>query len=187
MSQTDDLFLVSRVILFDDRKAFDSLVRKYQGGIRRFFLHLTFGNTETSNDLSQETFIKAYLYLRSFKGSARFSTWLYRIAYNVFYDHKRSMHKELPLEMDGGKELGTHNYGISDQIHMNIDVMESLKVLKEEERIAIILFYLEDFHYDKISDIMKCPVGTIKTHLHRGKEKLATYFKKSGYERTSIG
>ncbi len=186
MSQTDDLFLVSRVILFDDRKAFDSLVRKYQAGIRRFFQHLTLGDTETSNDLSQETFIKAYLFLRSFRGSARFSTWLYRIAYNVFYDHKRPNHNQLQVETSAETASFLQHYSISERIHQKIDVMESLKVLKEEERIAIILFYLKDFHYDKISDIMKCPVGTIKTHLHRGKEKLAVYFKKSGYERAII-
>lgn len=186
MSQTDDLFLISRVILFDDRRAFDTLVRKYQGGIRRFFLHLTFGNKETSDDLSQETFIKAYLYLRSFKGSARFSTWLYRIAYNVFYDHQRSNRVSTPVDESTDKELMDHHYSIAEQIQQNIDIMESLKVLKEEERVAIVLFYLEDFHYDKISDIMKCPVGTIKTHLHRGKEKLAVYFKNSGYERSII-
>ena len=84
MSQINDIALVAQVVVFKNTRAFDTLVKKYQSPIRRFFLHQTLGDTELSDDLAQETFIKAYTNLASFKNLSSFSTWLYRIAYNIF-------------------------------------------------------------------------------------------------------
>ena len=84
MEQLSDIALVTQVLLTHNTRAFDKLVKKYQSPIRRFFLNQTCGDKELSDDLAQDTFIKAYTNLKSFKGSANFSTWLYRIAYNVF-------------------------------------------------------------------------------------------------------
>ena len=78
-----------------NRKAFNELVVRYQSPIRRFFLNQTLGNEALSDDLAQDTFVKAYLNITKFRGDASFSTWLYRIAYNVFYDSTRnSKHTE---------------------------------------------------------------------------------------------
>jgi RNA polymerase sigma-70 factor (ECF subfamily) len=90
MSKSEDLMLVARVNLSGDKTAFDLLTRKYQSSIRRFFLNLTMGDNPLSDDLAQETFIKAYLNLNGFQGLSGFSTWLFRIAYNVHYDYVRS-------------------------------------------------------------------------------------------------
>ena len=76
--------------MFHNKKAFDQLVRKYQSSVRRFFLNQTGGDQQLSDDLAQETFIKAYTHITNFKGISSFSTWLMRIAYNVFYDEIRS-------------------------------------------------------------------------------------------------
>ena len=84
MRQLDDLSLVAQVVAFHSAKAFEQLVRKYQSPVRRLFLHLTCGDSELSDDLAQDTFIKAYTGIASFKNLSDFSTWLYRIAYNVF-------------------------------------------------------------------------------------------------------
>ena len=85
-----DMTLVTQVVVLHNKRAFDQLVRKYQSQVRRFFLNQTCGDKELSDDLAQDTFIKAYTSLNSFKGTANFSTWLYRIAYNVFFDYIRS-------------------------------------------------------------------------------------------------
>ena len=85
MSKTEDMLWVSQVVISDDRRAFDKLVGKYQSPVRRFLLNLTMGDSMLSDDLAQETFIKAYLNIRSFQGISSFSTWLFRIAYNTFY------------------------------------------------------------------------------------------------------
>ena len=90
MSQINDISLVAQVVVLKNGRAFDELVKKYQSPIRRFFLNQTLGDSDLSDDLAQETFIKAYTNIASFKNLSNFSTWLYRIAYNVFYDYIRS-------------------------------------------------------------------------------------------------
>ena len=83
MSQLNDISLVAQVVVFRNTRAFDQLVKKYQSLVRRFFLNLTCGDNELSDDLAQDTFIKAYTNLASFKNLSNFSTWLYRIAFAV--------------------------------------------------------------------------------------------------------
>ena len=134
--------------------------------------------------MAQETFIKAYINLRSFKGAAGFSTWLYRIAYNVFYDFTRKTDRV--TSSDDMAEIAENEmlHHISENIHRKIDIFESLKILRVEEKTAVLLFYMEDLPHEKIAAIMNCPLGTVKSYLLRSKEKLATYFKNSGYERS---
>ena len=89
MVELNDIALVTQVAVFHNKRAFDQLVRKYQSPVRRFFLNQTLGDAQLSDDLAQETFIKAYLNITKFRGLSSFSTWLMRIAYNVFYDEMR--------------------------------------------------------------------------------------------------
>ena len=98
MSQLNDISLVAQVVVFKNTRAFDQLVQKYQSPVRRFFLHLTCGDSELSDDLAQDTFIKAYTNLASFRNLSSFSTWLYRIAYNIFYDYIRSRKETADLD-----------------------------------------------------------------------------------------
>jgi RNA polymerase sigma-70 factor (ECF subfamily) len=171
----NDAFLVSRAALLGDRKAFSQLVETYQSPIRRFLFNLTNGHEELSKDLAQDTFVKAWLNIGQFRAAAKFSTWLYRIAYNTFYDYARSKHanvgtlREMPVE--------TLNCASLPQNDFNIDFLQAIKTLKTDERTAMLLFYMEDQTVEKISKIMNCPANTVKSHLHRGKEKLAVYFK----------
>ena len=83
MKAFDDIALVTQVAVLHNRRAFDQLVVKYQSSIRRFFLLQTGGDVALSDDLAQETFVKAYVNITHFRGLSRFSTWLYRIAYNT--------------------------------------------------------------------------------------------------------
>ena len=80
MEKLSDISLVTKVVMLHDRKSFDLLVKKYQSPIRGFFLRQTLGDAQLSDDLAQDTFVKTYTHLGSFKGTANFSTWLYRIA-----------------------------------------------------------------------------------------------------------
>ena len=99
MKELNDLSLVTRVAVLHDRRAFDTLVRKYQSPVRRFFLHQTLGDEQLSDDLAQDTFVKAYTHITAFRGLSGFSTWLFRIAYNVFYDYMRSRHQQADLSL----------------------------------------------------------------------------------------
>lgn len=179
MSQLNDISLVAQVVVLKNTKAFDQLVRKYQSPIRRFFLNLTCGDSELSDDLAQDTFIKAYTNMASFKNLSSFSTWLYRIAYNVFYDYIRNRKETMDLD---AREVDANSSTEQVNVGAKMDVYQSLKTLKEMERICITLFYMEDISIEKIAGITGCPAGTVKSHLSRGKEKLATYLKQNGYD-----
>ena len=170
----NDALLVSRVALLGDRKAFSKLVEMYQSPIRRFFFNLTGGDEELSKDLAQDTFVKAWLNITSFRAAAKFSTWLYRIAYNIFCDYTRANKPDAnsDIEMLSDKMIAE-----TPDKDFGIDFESALQVLKEDERTAMLLFYMEDQTISKISKIMNSPTGTIKSHLHRGKEKLTKYFK----------
>lgn len=180
MKHADELTLIAQVLVFKNKNAFGLLVQKYQSPVRRIFLHLTCGDRELSDDLAQDTFIKAYLNLSSFKKLSGFSTWLYRIAYNVFYDYIRNLKATTPLDVPG---IDSTVCTEPNEIDKQVDIYRALNQLREEERICITLFYLEDISIEKIAYITKMPTGTIKSHLSRGKEKLATYLHQNGYDR----
>ena len=180
MSSLSDIALVAQVVALGNTRAFDQLVRKYQSPVRRFFLHQTCGDEALSDDLAQETFIKAYTGLNGFGQLSSFSTWLYRIAYNVFYDHLRSQHEVSRLET---AQVDALYHTEQQDISQHSDLYQALCTLKEMERTCITLFYMDDLSIEKIAGITGCPTGTVKSHLKRGKEKLSTYLRNNGYER----
>lgn len=172
LSKWDELRLIARCVAGDDRYAFERLVDEYNDGLRRFLLNLTLGDACLTDDLAQETFLKAYLSLRSFQGLARFKTWLYRIAYNEYYSYMRKLKEEYP-------ESETQHDIMDSSIEHNdakMDVERCLKVLNETERSIVLLFYMEDRPIKQISEITGLPPGTIKSHLSRSKAKMAKVF-----------
>ena len=179
MSQLNDIALVAQVVVLGNKRAFDTLVKKYQSPVRRFFLHQTLGDAELSDDLAQETFIKAYTHLASFKNLSNFSTWLFRIAYNIFYDYIRNRKETSGLE---DWEVDATYQTEQRRIGEEMDIYRGLSLLKEAERTCITLRYMEDLSVDKIANITGMPSGTVKSHLSRGKEKLANFLKQNGYE-----
>jgi len=178
MSNADDIRWVTQVALLGDKNAFDKLATKYQSPIRRFFLNLTVGDGPLSDDLAQETFIKAYLNITAFKGLSGFSTWLYRIAYNVYYDSVRAQkHYEDIDEQIIDSQHQTLNAFSAEKM----DIYKALKLLRKEEQTAVLLFYMEDKSHNEIARIMNCPLGTVKTYILKGNEKLTVYLTKEGY------
>ena len=180
MSQINDLSLIAQVLVFHNRRAFDTLVKKYQSPVRRFFLNLTLGNEALSSDLAQETFVKAYMNLATFKNISSFSTWLYRIAYNVFYDEMRK--NKLMNETDFS-QVNISSPDKSKYSGLRMDVYKALRNLKEEERLCVTLQIIEDLPIEKIVEITGFRPGTVKSHISRGKYKLVEYLKKNGYDR----
>ena len=185
----NDLSLVAQVALMHNKRAFDQLVQKYQSPLRRFFMNLTLGDVQLSDDLAQDTFIKAYTHITSFKGSAAFSTWLFRIGYRVFYDYKRSLKPTSDISTLSTKSLHNSNstaegvlpHSTNADPSLGIDLYRAMQILKEEERTCITLQAIEGFPIDKIASITGLPAGTVKSHLSRGKKQLAEYLKKNGY------
>lgn len=185
MDSLSDISLVAQVAVFHNRRAFDQLVRKYQSPVRRFLLNLTLGNESLCDDLAQDTFLKAYTHITQFRGVASFQTWLFRIAYNVFYDYKRKEGGKWMVEsgerIDPSAEL-TSNHPSSFTSQLKMDISTALAQLKEDERACVTLQLIEGYSIDEIARILQIPANTVKSHLRRGKEKLTTYLKENGYD-----
>lgn len=180
MNSLSDIALITQVKVFHNKRAFDSLVRKYQAQIRRFFLNQTGGDAPLSDDLAQETFINAYTRIDSFKNMSTFSTWLYRIAYNIFYDYLRSHKVTDDLEtavVDAHYQTSQPDSGTS------ADIYKALQLLTPEERTCVTMRFMEDLPVGKIAEITGFPEGTVKSHIFRGKNKLASYLKENGYDK----
>ena len=181
---TTDISLVAQVAVFGNKRAFDELVRRYQSPVRRFFLSQTLGDSQLSDDLAQDTFVKAYTNIRSFKGLASFQTWLMRIAYNVFYDHCRKMKNEQLESRNVNDNMNNdHSSFLTSHSSFNMDLYAALALLKPDERTCITLQLIDGYDIAGIAKITGIKDGTVKSHLSRGKEKLATYLRQNGYDK----
>lgn len=187
MASLTDISLVAQVAISGNRRAFDELVRRYQSPVRRFFLHQTLGDSQLSDDLAQDTFIKAYTNIASFRGLASFQTWIMRIAYNVFYDYCRKMSNEklvmrnVNVEMKNGSVA--HSSFLTSHSSLKMDIYAALALLKPDERTCITLQLIDGYDIAAIAKITQIKEGTVKSHLSRGKEKLANYLRQNGYDR----
>ncbi len=175
-----DAQLIARVVVHDDRHAFSELVRRYQSAVRTTLRRLTAGNHALADDLAQETFMLAYRNLKSFRQEARFSTWLYRIATNAYLANARKRKEELLGDRDGELAEGDDDAEPSGAAHadhahsatLRMDMDRALAVLSEGERAAIVQCYHNDLSHEEAALVLNCPVGTVKTHILRAKQKL---------------
>jgi len=165
--QPSDAQLVARVVLGNDRLAFGALVRRHQSAVRGLLRRLTCGQDALSDDLAQETFLRAYRGLSGFRRDAKFTTWLYRIAWNVYLDERRR-HREVP-EPQPQAEMTA---GGQESVVFHHDLLRASRSLSPEERAAIALTYAEDLTHEEAAAALGWPLGTLKTHVLRGKAKL---------------
>lgn len=178
MDRLEDISLVTQVSVFHNQRAFDKLMKEYQSPVRRFFLSQTLGDTQLSDDLAQDTFVKAYTRISQFQGKSSFLTWLYRIAYNVFYDYVRANRQTLNLDNMTVRQINA-NHGDSN---LKMDLYDALQILTENERSCVTLQLMEGQTIERISEIIDMPENTVKSHLARGKKKLADYLRSNGYK-----
>ena len=178
MASLTDISLVAQVAISGNRRAFDELVRRYQSPVRRFFLHQTLGDSQLSDDLAQDTFLKAYTNIASFRGLASFQTWIMRIAYNVFYDYTRKRQLAVSDWQLAERQQPTTN----SQQPLKMDLYAALALLKPDERTCITLQLIDGYDIAGIAKITGLKEGTVKSHLSRGKEKLANYLRQNGYD-----
>jgi len=184
-----DAQLIARVLVQDDRHAFGELVRRHQSTVRATLRRLTGGNHALADDLSQETFLLAYRNLRSFRQEAKFSTWLYRIAYNVFLADARKM-KEVSLpeetEVDDLAPIeASDSMPVASGAALKLDLERAMAALSDAERAAIVQCYHNDLSHEEAAYVLGCPVGTVKTHILRAKQKLKARLAGWGPEATS--
>lgn len=166
---TDDDTLIGRVQKNDDRQAFTELVKRYQSRLRYSLRQLTGHDAALADDLAQETFIRAYRHLGGFRGDARFFTWLYRIAWRCFADHHRQRKREADIDPGQLPEAG---YTTHERDDLHIDFARALLHFEPAQRMTLHLHLQRGFTHSEIAHIMACPLGTVKSHIQRGKPKL---------------
>jgi RNA polymerase sigma factor (sigma-70 family) len=177
-----DASLIARAVLADDRHAFAELVKRHQSAVRATLRRLTAGNHALADDLAQETFVLAWRNLKSFRQEAKFSTWLYRIATNCWLADARKRKEELlgdraDAVADEDDDAMPH---LAEEVHadhargtsLRMDLERAMAVLSEGERAAIVQCYHNDLSHEEAAYVLGCPVGTVKTHVLRGKQKL---------------
>lgn len=165
----DDADLIARILLREDHHAFGELVRRHQSPLRVFLSRLTRGDTHSADDLAQETFLKAWKNLGSYRDEARFSTWLFSIAFNEFRAAARKRTEWLAADL---VDEITEDEAPTPNSALRMDLSAALQRLKTLERAAIVLCCQNGLSHDEAARILESPVGTVKTNILRGKEKL---------------
>lgn len=178
-----DIELVHQT-LQGDEEGFEKLVYMYQDKVYTLCYRYS-GNDEDAYDLAQEAFIKAYRSLNTFKGSSRFSTWLYRVTTNVCLDEMRRRKRQIQaqsLDKPVAGPDGEMTKIVLDESH-TIDVIYEqkeqaeyiqslLNELKPEHRMVLLLKDIMEFSYDEISQVLNISSGTIKSRLSRARDLL---------------
>jgi RNA polymerase sigma-70 factor (ECF subfamily) len=186
----EDTELVGRARSGDD-DAITELYRRHERRVYNLALR-TLGNPWDAADVAQEAFIKAFRNLHSFKGEARFGTWLHRIAVNAAYDHLRR-HKPEPMDSEiiddlsgptgAASVVGTGRNGIDPAMDgLSAPLRAALMQLDEGFRFAVVLCDLLGFPYVEAADILGVQEGTIKSRIFRAREALATALVEAGYD-----
>jgi RNA polymerase sigma factor (sigma-70 family) len=163
-----DTDLIACILSRGDHNAFGELVRRYQSPVRAFLTRMTRGDSHLADDLAQETFLKAWQKLYTFRGDAKFSTWLFGIAFNEFRGAARKR-KELALE---DMENLLEEPATDARPELRLDLTEAMKVLNSTERAAILLCCQNGLSHEEAAHVLDCPLGTVKTNILRGKDKL---------------
>jgi RNA polymerase sigma factor (sigma-70 family) len=169
-----DTELIARVLLDDDQDAFSELVLRYQSPLRAWFRRLTNGDAARSDDLAQETFLRAYRGLATFRSSGKFQAWLFGIAYNEFRNDLRRKRPFVELNPEIAGHFSDENAQEAQNAAADLD--SAMRSLTVEQSAAITLCFQQGLTHEEAAAILKCPLGTIKTNILRGKERLRRYF-----------
>src|SRR5438105_5250450 len=190
-TEQDDMHLVA-ASRNGDQDAFAPLVQRHQ---RRVF-NLVFRmlqNYEEASETTQETFLAVWQGLPSFRGEARFSTWLYRIAYNCCLKQLEQRKRDKALQAAIQAEHVLDHADRDEHASMVLEVhdyqnlvREHLSMLPAKYRIVLVLRHLQEMTYEEMAEILTMPIGTIKTHLFRARNLLKERLEMFDHERNTI-
>jgi RNA polymerase sigma-70 factor (ECF subfamily) len=167
-----DQALVARTLLGNDQRAFEHLLRRHQGMVRAQLRRLLRGDGAMADDLAQEVFLLAWRKLDQFRGEARFSTWLYRIAYACFLQACRK--RSWPVGDAGDGEVGQLP-APSPAMDLQLDLERAMQRLSTAEQAVLLHCVQLGLSHDEAAYVLAMPLGTVKTHAARGKAKLKTW------------
>lgn len=152
-----------------DQTAYEKLYRANIGKVYALCLRLC-GQKELAEDLAQESFIRAWQKLGSFRGDSKFSSWLYRLTSNVVIGHLRKHSKWQIDSLDDEAYDQTQSYDRPFGLYEEID--QALRCLSDSARVVLVMHEYLGYQHNEISDITGMAVGTSKTHLHRARTTL---------------
>lgn len=167
--------LVAQVVAQQDADAFGELVRRHQSHVRNFLRKLS-RDYVLADDLAQDAFLHAWDKLHTFTGQGTFIGWLLKVAYTTFLQSKRKSTRYVEILAEVGDDadvMGTRHTEDPDEI---TDLDKFLAVLTEEERAVMILSYACGLSHREIGDAANLPIGTVKSIIFRGKEKVRESF-----------
>lgn len=156
------------------RERFIELIRAEQEPLRRFLLGLCSGNQSLADDIAQDALVRAYVASGSFLGLSKFSTWLFRIAYNCFIDNCRRATLDT-VSNDSFEAQSVLSDDSTDDSFRYQQLYQALDRIPDKERAAIVLHYFEEHDIKEISSIMQIPSGTVKYLLSIGRNHLKEY------------
>lgn len=156
--------LIAKVLLNNDHDAFATLISLHQNQIRNYARRLTKGDLSLADDIAQETFISAFQKLNKYSAKGSFAGWLLTICYRHFLQQLR---KYKPDQHD----IECH-IPVFDSIEPQIMIEQALRLISHEERSAITLHSTLGHSHLEIATIMQIPIGTVKSHITRGKNKI---------------
>ena len=182
MAPNNDDYYIAKT-LNGDTNSFGFLVERYQNMVFNLSLKML-KHREEAEEVAQDTFIKAYKSLKSFNGDSKFSTWIYRIAYNTSLDRiKKNVKFNNSVEIDkiSSKEISSveHIFEGIERQERNEIVQDCLHQLPEDERMILHLFYFEEQSLKEITEVLSISESNVKVKLFRARKKLFTIFKTS--------
>jgi RNA polymerase sigma-70 factor (ECF subfamily) len=159
--------------------AFGDLVARYQNRLFNTLVGVL-GSVEDAHDVAQEAFVNAFQKLNTFRGHSAFYSWLFRIALNAAVSQKRKQRAVVSIdaarEQSGDEPIDRHPAARPEHAletnERQIAVRGALAELAEEFRTALILKEMEDMSYEEISEIVGCPIGTVRSRIHRARAEL---------------
>ncbi len=178
-AQRSDTELIA-ASLAGDTAAFGELVSRYQNRLYHSLVHML-GSAEDAKDVAQDAFVLAFQKLSTFRGDAQFYSWLFRIAMNAAVNFRRRV-RSLGASIDAAKErIGTEPADLRrdarpeqplEQAERQRIVRAALAQLSDEFRTPLVLCEMEGLKYEEIAELLKCPIGTVRSRIHRARLEL---------------
>ena len=167
----EDDYSIIRQIIDGDKSAFQVLVKRHKEKVRNI-IYMTMNNNAMVDDIAQDVFITIYKNLKHFRFESLFTTWLYRITVNKCKDYIRRMNvRKIFSPLDDGFDVSEHQSPVENRDVSKI-VMDAISRLPVKLKMPLILKDIEGFSYQEISETLNCEMGTVKSRIFRGREKL---------------
>ncbi len=152
----------------EDQELYAEIVNRYQDKLMRYAAYLI-NDKEKATDVVQESFIKAYRNLNGFNINKKFSSWIYRIVHNQAINEAKKYHKESPIEKDMDWSSNVNLEEEFDKKQIQEMARKCLNTMPIKYSEPLELYFIEDYSYEDISDILRLPMGTVATRINRAK------------------